>query len=171
VILVLLAMILSSPDDAEALRRTAPEPIELAVAAENLAAARAAGALVDVDPDLLLSVAAHESRYHGDAVGPESGGRVSCGIMTPTPVASCSRQTVLEGYLAGARHLRTWVNATRSLHAALLGYAGGYALIGACARGPVLRKTGRHDDLCLTPEVFLWRRDWIRRERTKPRTV
>ena len=156
-----------SASDAQALQRTAPEPITFEFAVENLAAARVAGAAFRVDPDLLLAVAAHESRYAASAVTQEPHGLVSCGVMTPEPVASCKPQTVLDGYLAGAKHLRAWMDAKRDLEQALIGYAGGYALISACAAGPVLRKTGRHDDLCSIGKVFLWRRDWIRRERRR----
>jgi hypothetical protein len=167
---ILLRVILSwcvSAGDAAALQRTAPEPIASEVAVEHISAARAAGMQFDVDPDLVLAISAHEGRYQHGVVTREHDGLVSCGAMTPEPVASCRPQTVLEDYLAGAGHLRTWINATRDLRTALLGYAGGYALIGACAKGPVLRNAGHHDDLCLTPNVFLWRRDWIRRERSR----
>jgi hypothetical protein len=157
--------------DVEAFRRTTPEPLDFDAATEHLGSARLAAFIVGVDADLVLSIAAHESRYRADAVGPEPGGRVSCGVMTPEPVARCPHQTVLEGYLVGARHLRAWIRATRDLRTALLGYAGGFAMIRACARGPVLRATGRHDDLCATPRVFMWRRDLIRRGRERLRAV
>jgi hypothetical protein len=164
------------PGDVDALRRTAPEPITHELAAENLAAARVAGAVYELDADLVLSIAAHESHYESDAVTSERDGKVSCGVMTPEPIARCSKQTALGGYLAGAKHLRGWIDGPESnchgnLYCALLGYAGGYDLISACATGPVFRKTGHHDDLCLTPRVFLWRRNWIRNERTRPPAV
>src|SRR4029077_5292767 len=134
-----VVVLLASNHDAEALQRTAPEPIEIEVARENLAAARIAGIAYRIDPDLALAVAAHESRYKADAIGPESGGRVSCGSMTPEPVANCSaRQTTLDGYLAGVAPRRGWIGATASMHEALLGYAGGYRLIKACRVGPVV---------------------------------
>lgn len=152
--------------DAEALRRTAPQYLDHELAAEHLAAARVAGAAYRVDPDLLLAIAWRESRYATNATTAETGGRVSCGVMTPEPTARCSRQTVLDGYLAGARHLRVWLGATRNEHAALLGYAGGYRLIAACRRGPVLRvRGGLSLDLCVTRELA--RVAWIRRERTR----
>lgn len=165
-VLVLRLLMLTPDSDVEALQRTAPEPISFDVAAENLVAARLFAWVFGVDADLLLSIAAHETRYQANAVGPESGGRVSCGVMQTTPRASCPpHMTTLEGYLEGAKHLRGWIDATRDLDTALLGYAGGYRGIKACANGPVLRKTGAHDDLCLVARVFKWRRDWIRRER------
>jgi hypothetical protein len=163
------AILSASTRDAEALQRTAPEPIGIEVARENLAAARVAGFVHNVDPDLLLSVAAHESRYEADAVGPESDGRVSCGSMTPLPVVHCpARQTALDGYMAGAVHLRGWIDVTSSMHEALLGYAGGYRLIRACHAGSVVVTRVKGEiDLCKTDGVFLWRARWIRRERDK----
>lgn len=165
-LIIALAMRLNVTDaDAEALRRTAPEPVSLEQARENIAAARYAGMIYDLDPDLLLSIAAHESHYKADAVGPEPGGKVSCGSMTPIPVASCKvAPTVLEGYLAGAHHLRVdWLGAVKDETLALRGYAGGYALIRACALGPVEIRPGV--DGCKTPDVFRARASWIKRER------
>lgn len=157
-----------APSDVEALRRTASEPLLAQVAAEHLTAARAAARQYGVDADLLLSIAWHESRYT-DATTPEIGGRVSCGALTPTPVARCYHDGVLIDYLRGAEHLAGWIAAARgNLRAALLGYAGGYALLRACASGPVLRdRSGGQLDLCGTPDVFLWRARWIRREMTR----
>jgi hypothetical protein len=158
---VLLFFVSSS--DAAALVRTDRQDITDDIAAEHIAAARFAGAAHGVDANLLLSIAWHESRYNADAVGPESGGRVSCGPMTPVPRARCQRQHIVLGYLDGARHLREWISTTASMNQALLGYAGGYRMINACAEGPVLRK-GRGDDLCKTPDVFIGRARWIREE-------
>lgn len=156
-----------SSADVEALRRTAPEPISEEVAAQHLLAARIASTIYGVDSDLTLSIAAHESRYDADAVTPEIGGKVSCGAMTPVPMAKCSDRGILAGYLRGAEHLAGWMRAAHGdVHAALLGYAGGYTLLRACAAGPVLRdRRGGQVDLCGTPDVFLWRARWIRRER------
>lgn len=165
--LFVLLRLLVTDADAEALRRTATEPVALELAAENLAAARVAGAVFGIDPDLLLSISWHEGHWRADAVTPEHDGLVSCGAMTPEPIAHCEPQTVLDGYLAGARHLRTWMNATPDLRTGLLGYASGYRGIHACKLGPVLRSTGGHDDLCRIPDVFLWRRDQIVSERRR----
>ncbi len=165
-----LALVMTSTRDSEALARTAPETITLDVSRENVAASRAAAILYDVDPDLLLSIAAHESRYDHRAVTPERGGLVSCGVMTPTPVASCEKApSILDGYLAGARHLRVdWLSSTRTKHEALLGYAGGWTLINACREGPVISVRANGEiDLCNTDKVFLWRASWIRRERMR----
>lgn len=165
---VLLAQIFISDHDAGALARTAPEPIATADAKENILAARVAGVAYDVDPMITLSISAHESRYQARAVGPESGGMVSCGSMTPTPVASCPPgASVLDGYLAGAKHLREWIDAMHGdVRAALVGYAGGYRLIAACALGPVIIRP--NVDACTTPEVFRWRAAWIAREMRSP---
>lgn len=160
-----------SPADIEGLRRTAPEPITAEVAAEHVLAARVVAAARGLDPDLILSIGAHESNYT-DAVSHESGGRASCGPMTPTPTARCSHAGVLVGYARGAEHLAGWLRAEHgSLRLALLGYAGGYALLRSCAAGPVVvSRRGGELDLCRTPEVFLARAAWIRREMRRPET-
>lgn len=134
--------------------RTAPAYLTPDTALEHATAAATAARVYHVDPALLLSIAWHESRYSVAAVGPEVHG-VSCGVMTPEPVARCPRATLLGGYMAGAAHLRTWLDATHDLHTALTGYAGGYALIAACARGEKLHG-------CDTPAVFLGRARAIR---------
>jgi hypothetical protein len=158
-----------SPSDVEALRRTASEPVSAQAAADHLTAARAAAERYGVDANLLLAIADHESRYT-DATTPEVGGRVSCGAMTPTPIARCAHDGILVDYLRGAEHLAGWIAAARGdLRGALLGYAGGYVLLRACAEGPVLRdRPGGQVDLCSTPDVFLRRARWIRREMSRP---
>ena len=102
----------STPAEVQALQKTAPAYLTLVSAAQHLGAARVAGARYSVDPVVLLSVAYHESRFVVDLRTRESGGRVSCGVMTPTPQASCdpAELTLLGGYLAGAAHLRTWID-------------------------------------------------------------
>jgi hypothetical protein len=65
--------------------------------------------------------------------------------------------------MAGARHMRAWMNAPRchgQLHCALTGYAGGGRLIRYCAEGG----DGRG---CEAPGVFLARARWIESERAK----
>lgn len=158
--------------DAESLRRTAPADLSLAGACANLAAARAAGAELAVDPDLLLAVAHHESRYQAGAVTAEPGRKVSCGVMTPEPLRTCRPSTLERGYLDGARHLRGWLDACRGrLRCALTGYAGGFRLVSACARGPVVSHRRLGDlDLCRTADVFLRRARLIRESRlARPR--
>ena len=161
--LIAVILALFSPRaDAEALARTAPSDLSIGAAVLHLGAARAAALETGTDPELVLSISWHESRYVSNAVGVEPGGRVSCGVLTPEPVARCGRVGLVDQYVAGARHLRVWMDATPSLHAALLGFAGGYRLIAMCQRGPVIIRPGV--DACLTPEVFMWRAAWIRRE-------
>jgi hypothetical protein len=102
----------STPAEALALRGTAPAYLTQDSAAQHLGAARIAGAWYGVDPMVLLSVAYHESRFVVDMRTRESGGRVSCGVMTPIPKVRCdmAELTLLGGYLAGAAHLRTWID-------------------------------------------------------------
>lgn len=101
---------------------------------DHVAAAQVAGWLAGVRPALLLAFAWHESRFTPDYVQPEARGNVSCGVMTPEPIAPpCPRQTLVEQYLAGATHIRVWLAAARGdERLALLGVAGGYHLIAAC---------------------------------------
>jgi len=104
-------------------------------AGEHVMAARLAAAAYDVDADVLLSIAYHESRYLVTAVTmepPDKQGhpRWSCGVMTPEPMtdhALCLENTrsSLAGYLAGASHLRAWLLQCRgALDCALRGYGG-----------------------------------------------
>jgi len=171
--LVFAFMVWMTPlDHTAALQRTTARHLDASSAAEQLAAARLAGAAHGIDPDLLLAIAWRESRYDAAAVTPEKSGRVSCGVMMvtePKGQKRCAPRTALAGYLAGAEHLRTWMKATRSMQDALLGYAGGYRLIDACKRGPIVReRAGGPVDLCSTPE--LRRAAWIRRERARRST-
>lgn len=165
-LVTLFAFYHPSPQDVEALRQSAPYYLTAETAEDHLVAARVAARRYRLDPDLVLAIAHHESRYVVDTVTPESGGRVSCGVMTPTPIDrdSCptSDTKIEEGYMIGAAHLRGWFDVCKeNRYCALLGYSGGYALIAACNRGPVLRFKDHGDDLCYTPGVFLWRRNYI----------
>lgn len=174
-LLVQIYASLLSSDTVEALRRTAPEPITYEEAAINISSARVAGFVYTLDPDYLLTIAAHESNYNAGAVTVEIHG-VSCGVMTPEPQKKCTEQSILDGYLAGAKHLLGWVKGARqidknwNMHQALLGYAGGYVLIDACKLGPYIhtRANGTQVNACLVPDFFEWRRQWIKRERNKP---
>jgi hypothetical protein len=123
-----------------------------------------AAAVYGVDADLLLAISWHESRFTANVVATEPGGRVSCGAMTPYPTDKCVTKPLLAQYLDGARHCAIdWGHAgdVRDAREALLGYAGGYALIRACRQGPVLRHVTSGDDLCMTPEVFAWIKERI----------
>ena len=132
-LLAILLSLLCSPAAADRLRLTAPDYLSPELARTHLVSAAAAGVLTGQDPSTLLAIAYHESRYTM-ATTPESGGRVSCGVMTPEPVSACQRSTLAGSYLAGARHLREWATAARGdMRIALTGYAGGWVLIRACA--------------------------------------
>jgi soluble lytic murein transglycosylase-like protein len=176
-ILALLLALLGFPItdvDADALRSTAPTYLTLETARDHLAAARVAGAAHGIDPDLLLSIAWHESRYDvASSNRKEPGGKVSCGVMTPIPMRRdhaskrCPEVTtsLIAGYLDGARHLRGWLRATGHQRVALLGYAGGYVGIKHCGAP----WNARDDYRCHTPEVFTGRARWIRSARARAR--
>lgn len=157
-----------SDADAEGLHRFAPQDVTVERAYDHLAAARIAAAIYNVDETMTLAIAYHESHFVDNVVAPERGGRVSCGIMTPSPTSICTSKTLLAQYLDGTRHWAVdWRHAgdVHSEHEALLGYAGGYVMIRACRLGPVLRHKTWGDDLCRTPEVFGWIRSRIQAAR------
>ncbi len=159
-IITTLIALFVSPGDADALRSTAPGYLTLDAAREHLAAATVAAVASGMDVNLLLSIAHHESRYDHTEQTSEAKGRVSCGVMTPTPQARCEHgMSVLSGYLDGAVHLRGWFLSTRTKRDALLGYGGGFAAITYCRT--------RHDGACAVPEVFDARRAMIRRARSR----
>lgn len=164
---ILLAIFTPTSDaDAEALHRFAPHEVTIADARAHVWAARVAATAYGMDADLLLAIAWHESRYEVNARGSESGGRVSCGVMQPTPVVTCPAANMLDGYLEGAKHLRGWIVAMHSdEHAALVGYAGGYRLLTACTQGSVFIRSAV--DACRTPEIFRVLAGRIARERRK----
>jgi len=155
---VLLALFTPASDaEAEGLHRFAPNDVTVVDAYAHVWSARVAAEFYAVDMDMILAIGFHESRFAENTVTAESGGRVSCGAMTPYPTSSCAVKPLLGQYLDGARHWAVdWRRAgdVRSEREALLGYAGGYSLIRRCRRGPVLRHAAWGDDLCLTPEVF-----------------
>lgn len=156
---------LTPAGDVAALQRTAPG-LSSRSAAENLAAARIAASVYKFDPDLLLAIAWRESRYQPGAIGPLVRGKRACGVMQPIMERTCVPPNLLDGYLAGAAHLRIWRKATRTDVDALIGYVGGYAMIEKCKLGPIEReRAGRVIDLCSAPE--LRRAAWIRRERKR----
>jgi len=152
-LLVLVVTVLVPPSRADALCTTAPHYLTRDSASIHLAASTVTGLATGTDPALLLSIAHHESRYAYRVVAAEPGRKISCGVMTPEPTHdrdACRETTssIAAGYLAGARHLRHWFDACHgNRRCALLGYAGGYALIAACARGEQLRG-------CFAPDVF-----------------
>lgn len=163
IIVWILASVFGRDADSERLRASAPDYLDNDQAVLHLWSARVAVVAVELpthDPDgLVLALGWHESRYQVGVVSTESNGRVSCGVMTPEPLAKCpTDHTMVDEYMVGALHLRGWFEACRgNRRCALLGYAGGYRAIRACAQGPVLRHGETGDDLCRTPEVFEWR--------------
>lgn len=150
-IIVALLVNFVSPTYAEGLRSTAPGYLTTETAREHVAAAFVAGAITDTEPSILLAIGHHETRYVFTEItreppDPITGApRWSCGVMTPEPMTSLTRcrtatVSIVAGYMAGAAHLRRWLNTRHgSLHAALRGYGGKAA------------------------PVFMWRAAWIRR--------
>lgn len=137
----------STPAEVDALRATAPGYLTRSSAAQHLGAARVAWLRHGVDAVVLLAVAYHESNYVADLRWREPGDRVSCGVMTPVAQERCSQEelTVLGGYLAGAAHLRAWVDTCHALdhqrhdvddevilQCALWAYAGGLGFRSFC---------------------------------------
>lgn len=162
---IVLAFILAlldptTPELAAGALRTAPEYLTPATAMQHALAAQVAARTSSLpNPSLLLSIAWHESRYGVDVRTPEVGGRESCGVMTPTPVARCHHESLVDSYIAGARHLETWMVAMHGdVRAALTGYAGGYRLLATCATGSDVRG-------CHVADVFLERARRIRARR------
>lgn len=158
VIAAIVLWLAGSPTDAQVaeLERASPTHLTADQARDHLVAARVAAATTGVRASLLLGIAWHESNFGAGNRTRESGGRVSCGAMTPEPTSRCREQTLVEEYETGARHLLAWLAACRGREVcALTGYAGGYALIRACRAGPVIRTRGhRQEDLCGTAAYF-----------------
>lgn len=166
-LLTTLVALFTPTHEAQALASTDPQDLTLESARDHLAAARVAAAITATDPDVLLAIAWHESRYT-IAFTPEPGNRVSCGVMTPVPMATCHSHSLVDGYLAGARHLSDdWLPACHGhLRCALTGYAGGFGLIRHC-REDGSRYVRPGVDACKTPEVFIWRARMIRLARSR----
>ena len=134
-----IVALLTSSEDVERLRRTDPQDLTTESAREQIGAARTAAFLTRTDPGMLLSIAWHESRYTLAAVTNEPGGKVSCGVMTPIPrYGHCPSRTLVESYIVGGRHVRTWIEAVGPRWA-WIGYAGGYRLIKICKAGGASR--------------------------------
>lgn len=158
-IVTLLLHSLSTPLDAALFQATDPHHLTITKAAEHLEAARFAGLLYRVDPNQLLGIAWHESRYT-NAVTKEPGHRWSCGPMTPIPHRSrCTADEIstMGGYLKGAEHLRSWIDSHRCAGRArcgLLSYAGGGGLVVACARFGRSANSFHHDACRFAPDVM-----------------
>jgi len=164
-ILLRLIVMLQDPRDVEALQRTAPSDLSEETASINLAAARVAGVLYDIQPEIILAIAWHESRYDPTVVGPLVRGKHACGVLQHVPTAKkCPEPSILRDYVDGAKHLATWIRAQRGdLERALIGYAGGYALLKRCDDGEELRA-------CSIARVHLARAKRIKRSRNHLRT-
>ncbi len=118
-----LVSLFVSPGQVDALRRTAPTYLTTETAREHIAATLVTSFMTGTKRTDLLSMGWHESRYQQDAITVEPpvtyNGRVyprwSCGVLTPEPMldlATCRENTrsLAAGYLAGARHLRHWMD-------------------------------------------------------------
>jgi len=174
IIIAFLTLFLVSADDVETFRATAPSYLTTETARDHLVAARMAAVYHRVDADLLLSIAWFESRYTIDAVGPMVRGKRACGVLQPIMEQRCSETpSLMGGYFEGAKHLREWMNAARGdMRTAMLGYAGGYALIKACDEGPLMvQRGGREVDLCTVVNARFSRMRWIQRMRAKKTAV
>lgn len=144
-IIVAIVSIFVSPDDAHALRSTAPGSYLKTddIARDHIAATIVVGIVTRTEPADLLAIGHHESRHKVGVITPEGPGwwydndgagpkhfaraRFSCGVMTPNPVPSCDEDslTLVGGYLTGARHLRVWLDRCGGNRiCALNGYAG-----------------------------------------------
>jgi hypothetical protein len=136
-------------------------------AEEHLTAARIAGLVHHVDPNLLLGIAWHESRYT-NAETRESGNRYSCGPMTPVPHrghCSAEERSTVGGYLRGAEHLKMWMDQPRCNgrreRCGVTSYAGGGGLVKICAQyGRSINVFGHN--ACLTASDILRRTRQIR---------
>lgn len=135
------------------------------VAITHLWTARVAAAITGTDPDEILAFAQHESNFISNNITIESHGE-SCGVMTPEILAKCTPAPLLDQYLAGATHLAGWYKAAHGdRRAALIGVAGGFALIATCNQGPVLNARGI--DVCTFPNDIDRRIAAIRAMRSK----
>lgn len=126
---------------AEALVATKDTRLTVETAAQHVAAARFAAVLTNIDPDLLLAIAHHESRFDPTVIGRLVRGKRACGVMQQVPVTGpCPEPSILRDYVNGARHLARWIQAQRGdVRRALIGYAGGNALLELCDRGEAPR--------------------------------
>jgi hypothetical protein len=127
---------------AKALVATAKDTrLTVETAARHVASARFAAVLTGTDPDLLLAIAYHESRYDPTVIGPLVRGKRACGVLQQVPIpGACPAPSLLRDYVNGARHLAKWIYVQQdNIERALIGYAGGYALLDLCDRGEAPR--------------------------------
>jgi hypothetical protein len=136
--------------DVDRLVAFAPRPLDTTRARGHLVAARMAARRHAVDPAVLLAIAWNESRFDPRADGAEKNGSRACGLMGIN-LARCSpvAGTVVDGYMAGAAILRSWLDAAaRPRHphivtcrkrssvwqCGMMGYAGGWNALDICNR-------------------------------------
>jgi formylglycine-generating enzyme required for sulfatase activity len=135
----LLGLLFCSPAEIDSLAAFHPpkrRQLTHGEAVEHCGAAKLAAFVSDQPRELLNAIAAHESDWREDAVTPEPGNRVSCGVMTPDPKRACDwiDRTLVGGYVRGALHLAVW-RRKYSPTAALWAYAGGGGTVALCAAG------------------------------------
>jgi hypothetical protein len=140
IIVAIFTLLTSFADEpsAKALMSTAKDTtLTVGTAVVHIAAARFAGRLTGVDPDLLLAIAHHESRFEPTVVGPLVRGKRACGVLQHVPITGeCPEPSILRDYVDGAMHLAAWMRAQHGdIDRALIGYAGGYALLKLCDQG------------------------------------
>lgn len=136
-----LGLVLS---DGQALASTTATDMDRWRGATHVLWAEIAAREFSVDPNILLAIASGESGYTRHAVYAEHDGTTSCGVVgvsveysgIPCHVMNSSLE---EGYRAGARALRWWLEHPRcrgDLHCALSGYAGGTRFMDNCRDRP-----------------------------------
>lgn len=161
-LLVAFFSLFVSTAEAEVLTRLPDTRLTIDTAKQYIAAARIAGAIADVDPDLILVISYHEARFELDVVGPTlSNNKRACGVMQHVPVARCPEPSMLRDYVDGAQHLATWIKAQHGdVSRGLIGYAGGYALLKKCDLGEAPKA-------CSIARIHLARAERLKRVRAK----
>jgi hypothetical protein len=161
-ILVAFFSLFVSTSEAEVLMRLPDTQLTIDTAKQHIAAAQIAGAAAGIDPDLILVISYHESRFELDVVGPTLGNnKRACGVMQHVPIARCPEPSMLRDYVDGAQHLATWIKAQRGdVSRGLIGYAGGYALLKKC-------DIGEAPKACSIARIHLARAGRLKHARTK----
>lgn len=167
-LLALLFSLFVDDAHADAFLKTAPTSQYMTsrdIARDHIAVAFAVGLVTNTRPTQLLALAYFESDYKINAVTIEEAGKVSCGTMTPEPMARCTPTDLVSNYLVGARHLRGWLDSyPRDERTALLGYGGGFRAIKRCRVEPAHPK-------CSMPETRWWRERLIKEAWRVPSTA
>lgn len=162
-----------SPQEIEGFRQSAPEYLTYDTAKQHLEDASLASWFFNIDKNLILYTAGHESNYTS-TITKEIGGKVSCGVMTPVPTldmneCAVARSSYINGYMKGTAHMKGWFDACHGdSTCAIRGYAGGYVLIRACKSGAVtVVRSGHKVNLCDIDLIFKAGARRIARYRTK----